>query len=274
MIAPPVSTPRLKRTDPELLAVVDLTATAGHGALVKPSFRAERNQGDQEADDFFQEEDDPMDELELDPKKFRRIPQGLNQLMGRQEGGMRRSSDSGKGVYFVSVTGLVPYREQLKIYQSSFLNASAFDPSRDAPRYISWKLERSPVVPGSDKRKWTPITLGMAQKRAKEIGTSGMGMGNRDMSMDPRARDSVLTSMNPPLIARDMDELSRHEGIMTMEEAMAEMKAQAEAEADAKQPDADTGDEDPDALDVDPQHHPGRRHARRRNGVRRRDDGR
>ena len=80
MIAPPVSTPRLKRTDPELLAVVELTATAGHGALVKRTFGVQRNQDDQAADDFFQQEEDPMEDLELDPKKFRRIPQGMNSL--------------------------------------------------------------------------------------------------------------------------------------------------------------------------------------------------
>lgn len=259
LIAPPVSTPRTRRTDPDLLAVIDLTATAGHGALVKPTFRSEnRNAGEEGAEEFFDQagESDPLAGQDLDPDKFRPVPSGFN-LAGSREGGRSGSSDAGKGVYFVSVTGLVPYREQLKIYQSSFLNASAFNPSRDAPRYLSWKLERSPVKPGSDERKWTSITLGMAQARAKKLGTMGGGMGGRsDQSIDPRAMDPALTCFSPPLLARDMEELCRHDSILTLAEAMEEMKAEAEAELaaanSAAEEGGEEGEEDADAMDIDP----------------------
>jgi len=101
--------------------------------------------------------------------------------------GMARSSEAGKGVYFVAVTGLIPFRQQLEVYQSSFLNASSFSPGRDVPTYVSWVLELSPVAAGSDKRQWKRITLKTAENSERELGSGG-GVRRRTMWNSSRPR--------------------------------------------------------------------------------------
>jgi hypothetical protein len=250
MIAPPVSAPRTKRTDPDLLAVVELKARTGYGALVKPSInRARTGETDEEEEVFVDEEET----LDLDPDRFRQVPNGYG--VGGGGGGGRRGSsnaDAGEGVYFVTVTGLIPYREQLKIFQSSFLNASAFSPNRDAPNYIYWQLERSVVKPGSKERKWTKISSTKAKNEEARLGVGG-GSGRQFGSVgdvDPRSIDPMLTRPGPPLIARNLDQLYRHEKIMTFEEAMEQIRAEEEAAA-AETVDSAVAGADEEGIDID-----------------------
>ena len=254
LIDPPVSTPRTKRTDPEVLAVTDLRAKTGYGALVKRAPRMTRDAGEASEEDVFgTEEPDRPGRQDLDPDIFRPIPNGYS-IGGSGRG--RGASEDSRGVYFVSVTGLIPYREQLKLYQTSFLNGSAFNPARDAPNYVFWRLERAEVQEGSDERDWKQIANSSSATKKEDalgIGRQGGMMGDRDTAIDPRAEDPILTRPVPPLVSRNLDRLAKHEKILSLEEAVEQMRQEKETETGEPADAANDGEDgEIEAIEIDP----------------------
>ena len=65
---------------------------------------------------------------------------------------------------YVVLTGLIPVKKQLEEYDRRFLGASLRDPGIDTPRWNSYRIERSEVVPGAAE-KWVPIDMKAVAKQ-------------------------------------------------------------------------------------------------------------
>ena len=69
-----------------------------------------------------------------------------------------------KLVPYVVVTGLIPVKKQLEEYDRRFNTASLHDLTIDTPRWNSYRIERSEVIPGGAE-KWTPIDVKTVAKQ-------------------------------------------------------------------------------------------------------------
>jgi hypothetical protein len=60
-----------------------------------------------------------------------------------------------RGLRWIVVTGLVPYKKQLAEYQAKFASATGYDPVKDMPRYKGYFVQRAEVVAGvAGEPKW------------------------------------------------------------------------------------------------------------------------
>lgn len=65
---------------------------------------------------------------------------------------------------YVVLTGLIPVKKQLEEYDRTFQGASLRDGGIDTPRWNSYRIERSEVVPGAAE-KWVPIDMKVVAKQ-------------------------------------------------------------------------------------------------------------
>ena len=179
LLNPPYQPPRQMRLDPELYAVENLQVRTYFARIEKP-MRAVRN-GD----------GDPLDEQgpgrdggfgqrrsEFDDENPNERP--IPDRGGFREGGSRRgygASGKAEGVYFVSVTGLIPYRRQVEEYNRCFQNSVGYNPQRDMPNYLDFRLYRAEVVPGKKPKFKAIAAKKTINNTVKEWGVMGAWNG-------------------------------------------------------------------------------------------------
>ncbi len=64
-----------------------------------------------------------------------------------------------RGQRWVVLTGLIEHRKQKEAYDTAFQEAAQWDPQRDYPDYVFYRVERAEVDPQAEtaELKWTPI---------------------------------------------------------------------------------------------------------------------
>ncbi len=219
LIKPPLVPARTLRTDPQLLAPRDLQVITGFGALaVKPAPGSARDSGGRGNG----------------PRRDRDA-QGWREFV--RTGGVNT-----KGVYFASVTALVPYREQLAEYKT-LKNTVGYDVLRDQPHYLMWFLRRAEIN-GEEPLKWKIVAKSFTARRAAEEVWDGEGDEKR---LDPPQRytDELLTFKVPPLLLNDLPRYTFHKSIPR------ELPKPADEETDAPKRDSASDDGLFGGFDVD-----------------------
>lgn len=169
-----------KRTSPDILPIEDLRAIAGVAVIAaKPAPAG----GRQAAADKPTE----LDATAAKPQKPARGVRGPQAGMGPMQPGMAGSPpmagemsgmpgpsgmpgapDQGMGqpklVPYVVVTGLIPVKKQLEEYDRRFLGASLHDPNIDTPRWNTYRIEKTEVIPGTAE-KWVPVDIKAVAKQ-------------------------------------------------------------------------------------------------------------
>ncbi len=105
-----------------------------------------------------------------------------------------------KGLRFVAIKAVVPYKKQWFENESVLQDAVAYNPLRDIPKYVYYKVERAEV--GNDpnaKLEWKELSTRRAQAFARLWG------GRSDEVVDPRYLDPQLSFPAPPLMMRSGD---------------------------------------------------------------------
>jgi hypothetical protein len=233
MMRPPVGPPPQKRTDPELLAAHTLQVRPGYGPMEKAR-RLQDGRGPDEFMDVLEADEEGVAEpVNLEDRTIRIDPNR------QSEGGGGMGTGQYEGIYFVAVTALVPFREQLKAYQSSLMHAPGYDPRRDTPRYVNWTLERTEATAGEAEPKWKVIASFAEQ--AMRDGRPGPGgdqdrfrPSNRsdDEALDPIFTHEVLTSAVPPLVVmRNESYLMVHDKIRELSELEQAKRKERESRA-------------------------------------------
>ena len=97
---------------------------------------------------------DPLYWKQYSPLRLRPTPEvlaveHLRTVPGR--GAIAKDNGATAGKRWVVVTGLVPYKKQLKEYRSKFESAASFDPGEDVPKYAGFFVQKAEVVPGATR---------------------------------------------------------------------------------------------------------------------------
>ena len=126
--------PRTRRTDPTLLPVRELEFRVGRAAVAVRDTTMQSNRSallDNENE--FLRNDNIRQLAPRDRDRFERTG-------GEGGGGMAQ------GIHFVSITGLIPFEEQLNEYKRCFENAVEYDEGRDFPFYFFFQVQRAEVT--------------------------------------------------------------------------------------------------------------------------------
>lgn len=192
---PPVVTPTVPRTDPVLLNAIEVRAVGGTGilAFLDEAVRQARDLARRTKDEQRMREERDKQRRDAEQQAQGRGPRGYGEEGGRGgaygEGatqvldpdhpnrrlveGMTRPAgapiqgdERQERVHWAIVTAKVPIREQLKLYQDAFENArGGFDPSRDFPRYVGYKVQRAEVVAGK-QLEWKDVPVYDGQRKS------------------------------------------------------------------------------------------------------------
>ncbi len=200
VLSPPYMPPRQKRQDPKLFPVTHLQARGGFSTAQRRIARTEA------ADNVLEDTTIPK-ETQTD----RPIP-GVNRNGDTRR--VSRTSAGGKprGVFFVSVTGLIPFRQQVEEYNRCFQRPVGYNPKRDTPKYLDFRLYRAEAQSGKEpefKFIASRRTVSKVLKKwiAKQSGTR--------FESQPLIAADAMSTMTMPLLSFDLqrdrlDHLMRH----------------------------------------------------------------
>lgn len=223
MLSPPPLPPRSRRIDPEIFPAFDLHAISGYGAYQKP------------------QEIDSMGRARM-PARDRRRAEATELMFGQfdEEEGMRplppdhpaSRGDSRSGFggslmevggtdvetkFFVSVTALVPVKQQFDQYMVCFSKTTKdYNAERDRPKYISWVLQRATVDDFATEPEWEEIAKYSRKNSGMEQGLAGGmggGMGGMGDEVDPGFLHPVLSQPVIGLLLRNIDAYARHPNV-------------------------------------------------------------
>ncbi len=228
--AQPIVRPRAMRPDPEILPAENLIARSGYGSVslmpppVDPDKKKEK--------DILEQ----ADSMRVQPLKEgeRPIPTemgGVTSRAGRDGyGGGGAVDGETVGKFFVVVTGLVPYRQQLQNYLDAFGDSSGYEPGRDMPHYDNWMLERTEVNQGQPDQWRTIANRFSVANDMRKYATSTQGFD----PVPPRYNNPSLTMPLVPISLPDeqYEHLMRHDAIPSIEEEIENQRAAAEAAGD------------------------------------------
>jgi len=79
----------------------------------------------------------------------------------------RAAAQETEGRRWVVVTGLVPARKQRLAYEQTFQNSEWYDPQRDIPQYMAYRVERAEVLPDGSTSQWVSLDVAGALREAK-----------------------------------------------------------------------------------------------------------
>ncbi len=141
---PLVFPPQTKRADPELYPVRELAVKAGYGALaIRPDIDASQGRLRPGA------VEEPIEE-----NSTRALP-AEDEIQLHQT--VEASAGMAKGCFFVCLTGVIPFQEQVDQYNACLRDAIGHDPVRDYPRYFTYKVERAEVDGSGEPTKWVDL---------------------------------------------------------------------------------------------------------------------
>jgi hypothetical protein len=145
----------------------------------------------------------------------------------------------------VVVMAAVPLEAQYEEFDKAFKEALDYDPVRDVPRYITFRVERADVTADPnqdpDQAKWESLST-----RAAITETLNWGPSPQEV-VDPNAIDPlILTHRVPPFVQRDIYEALVHPDIPLFDFSADPNAPQAAPDANPQpQPDDEFGDGNP-----------------------------
>ena len=176
-----------QRTDPELLAPIDLHVVSDYGPVaMRPA------DGQTGSNTFGNVED---------PNAYPIPDKTASKMMVTRGGGNEFESR-----YLVSITGLLPYKKQFDIYQEALKDAAEYSPDRDVPKYLVMEVERAEVAADGtlgewikvdtfkafdEEARWSSIEEAMADPEYLLPGTKGVVMNLPPMAMRDVSRWAV-----------------------------------------------------------------------------------
>ena len=164
----PISPPRRKREEPALMAIKDLRASAGHGAMQATSSGS----------------------------------------MGRDAAVSVNSTRNAQGRRWVVVTGLIDIQAQMEAYKTQFEDAVVRNWQRDVPMYLGYRIERAEVTGDEDPeqlaRLWKPIKLLEAFQAAGYSAGGRELVDRRYFPPQPQGAIYPMVFPLPPLIKGDL----------------------------------------------------------------------
>lgn len=231
---PPVVPPMAPRTDPTLLAPVDLEvhSDAGLWASANPEeikrrqlealkeaekekmAEAERRRTESAEDDggrAGRRGDRGGREAEQEER-----PRGRNAtiVMQPRTGVELSGFETITAQSWVTVLARVPYKSQTQMYEDSLQTARGYEPMRDIPKYIGYVVERAEVTPQGQK-EWKQIAQVYDQVLLNEIKTYPV---NPPEVVSSRFVHPLLTHPLPPLILKEWDNRVSHSSMPLAEE--------------------------------------------------------
>jgi hypothetical protein len=256
----PVVDPAVLRTDPVLLNAVDVHAVGGTGifAFIDEAVRQARALADREKAEALERQQRREAERQEQMQADGRNPRGRDEGYGRGEPGAMpldpdhpnrrlvegmvqpagaplQGDERQERTHWAIITAKVPIREQLKLYQDAFENARDYDPTRDFPRYVGYKVQRAEVVPGQPL-EWKNVPVYDGQRQSVVANDSvgpfvAMPVLNKLYEritkfwatqlpdvVDQRFLVDVLALPLPPLVGRDWGAEATHPDIPLLED--------------------------------------------------------
>ncbi|MFO0916566.1 MAG: hypothetical protein U0795_26660 [Pirellulales bacterium] len=230
---PPLVPAEERRSDPVLVAVQDLVVRAGAGpiAMMDPLMAAGGYPGGpggppgapgtgpkpagEDGDVNFATEGEEQNTAMLDDPNLRMLPA---EMVGMMDGVKGASGGKVKSIYFVSVLGVVPIKEQFKNFVKAF-EGSQFMPERDRPNYLFTYVERAEVGTDGKPGDWVALPS-MSADKAIEFAMKEQwdlsSMAEPEMA-DPRYVNPNTAMPVPPLINRDLTQFALHPKVPKMD---------------------------------------------------------
>jgi hypothetical protein len=136
----------------------------------------------------------------------RRLPPEA--IVGFRLGGSDVIAKEGKAVV---VMASVPFEKQMEEYEKAFKEALDYDPERDLPRYILFRIERADVTddPEIDPAQATWKSLGVAEA----MRNMALWGPSPNEIVELNAIDPILTHRVPPFLQRDLYDVMVHPDI-------------------------------------------------------------
>jgi len=240
---PAVSDPVTLRTDPVLLAAVDLEVNADSGlwASADPGvikrkmleFEKERKREEQElqaardraerAVDSRQREAGPGGYGEGTAGSRARKPARDAPMVERpRTGAQLQGFEEITAKSWVTVLAKVPIDQQTQQYIDSLRTSRGYNEAVDIPRYLGYQIDRAEVK-SQGQGEWKKIAFIFDKVLIREISTYPVDVVD---VIDPDVKHSTLTHPLPPLILREWGKRVSHSSM-----PLAEEKAKAEAKA-------------------------------------------
>lgn len=223
---PFVVPPTIDRTDPELLAAVDLQVEAVTGLMAfvderirrKRELEAKKKEEERRAEQLRNR--DKEDELgggdrggfsqDEDLNKGRRPVSGNTR--SRQQGVSLQGDERVDRVSCAVVLAKAPMVDQYNLYRNALENARGYNPSADVPLYLGYYVERAEVR-GSELSDWEPVSVtgerGPDSNVVTDLRITKMiadWIGGQAPLIDGRYEHPVLTMPLPPLVGQLWDE--------------------------------------------------------------------
>ena len=178
-----------RRTDPQLLAPSELEVRAGYGPL---AVRAAETPGAATP---------AITRTERGSAGTRPLPEKLRQRFSRGSSGDSPTVSA----FFVSLTGLVPIKQQAAAYREAFEGAAEFLAERDTPRYLALSVQRAEVGPNGQPGEWTDLDALRVMRLEPARWESHL-----EETAEPDYVIAPLVMPLPPLRFRDVTQWSGH----------------------------------------------------------------
>ena len=233
------------RTDPVLLAAIDLEAHGDAGLWTSAdadTIRQRQLEAIREAEEERKRMEEEQERArEEGGRRGGRGGEGPREFGGRRPGGRGESETDRnarpKGAIVISprqgvptlgfeqisakswvtVLAAVPIEQQYQDYEDVLEKARGYNPSRDVPNYLGYRVERAEVVDGVDG-PWKQIDFVYADKLLKEVSQYPV---NPPDVIDPDVKHPILTHPLPPLILREWDSKVSHSSMPLLSEKQA-----------------------------------------------------
>ncbi len=192
---PILTNPPKRRPIPQLLAPRDLEVKAGYGPLA-----IKDTEGRGSLAETFSSQLGPDGEPLTRP-----LPDKFRQ---RLPGESSFSSAKVESRYFVSITGLVPFKEQVEQFEQAFKDAQEYQPERDQPRYLTLRVQRREVQPDGTTGQWVDLD---ALRVMRLEPNKWEGRLDERAAADHVAAPLVMPL--PPLLFRDVTQYALHSQI-------------------------------------------------------------
>lgn len=182
-----------RRSDPQFIAPLELEVGAGYGPLaVRPDDSTDAGMSGLFRSSGSSEESRPL------PNKY----------TDHRPGEMLTGASPTESAFFVSVTGLVPIKQQFEAYREAFEGAAEYLPERDTPNYLALNIQRAEVGADGQPGEWTDLN---ALKEMRLEPTRWEGQMEERASSDYIIRSLVMPL--PPIKFRNVSQWALHSKI-------------------------------------------------------------
>jgi len=205
-----------KRSDPEMLTLTDLEVRPGHAPMAILAVRRGTSNG---YDEGYGNEGSSYppgygSESEYDDYGdggYGSAASSKPTLTAEQRAkfGPQRANVNVKGTYFVAVTGLIPLKKQLDLYDAAFKDRADYREARDYPNYVWYSIERREKTPGGTWSEWgSPINVRAATQLADQT------WDNVTTPLaPPEYVDPILTQRMAPILFYDATKWGLHSAV-------------------------------------------------------------